>query len=106
MEYYIVSWNDEYLDMAILAGPMSQDRCRRMLRDIVTQRLCELYDEFKGNRKKAEAAYDLAFNSSEDDAVSNEFGVDLHVSQIGASLCYSSYEDRYQIVAYIPKTVS
>ena len=39
---YILNWNDEYLSMALIAGPVDEETSKSMLKEIVLKRLVEL----------------------------------------------------------------
>lgn len=92
---YILNWNDEYLDMIILAGPVSEEQACRILRERLIERLLELNIV----QTKDEAA-DLYDKAAEERAGAEE-PYELHVSLHGASIHYGGgYEDRYQIVEY------
>lgn len=90
---YLLNWNDEYLDMMIVAGPLDEDAARQTMKETVTRRLVEL--NVAEDAEEAEEMYAKA-----ELAGSDEEDYELHVSQYGASIMYSGYSDRYQIVDY------
>ncbi len=93
MKKYLLNWNDEYLDMMIVAGPLDEDAARQAMKETVTRRLVEL--NVTKDAKEAAEMYAKAEAAGPDDE-----NYELHVSSSSASILYDSYEDRYQIVDY------
>lgn len=93
---YLLNWNDEYLDMQIVSGPLADDTAaRQAMKETVIERLVQL--NVTDDAKDAEEMYLAA----EKAAGSEETTEELHVSPYGASIRYGGgYEDRYQIVEY------
>lgn len=92
MGHYVVSWNDECLDMQIVAGPAEIHQARKLMKDCVTERLVKL-----SNAKDLDEAAGM-YNQ----AISEEEETEgLSVSGFGASIRYGcGYKERYQIVGY------
>lgn len=93
---YLLNWNDEYLDMQIVSGPLADDTAaRQVMKETVIERLVQL--NVADDAKDAEEMY-LAAEKAEG---SEEAMEELHISPYGASIRYGGgYEDRYQIVEY------
>lgn len=93
---YLLNWNDEYLDMQIVSGPLADDTAaKQAMKETVMERLAQL--NVADDAKDAEEMYLAA----EKAAGSEETMEELHVSPYGASIRYGGgYEDRYQIVEY------
>lgn len=93
---YLLNWNDEYLDMQIVSGPLADDEAaREVMKETVMERLVQL--GVADNAKDAEKMYLAAEKAAESEETMEE----LHVSPYGASIRYGcGYEDRYQIVEY------
>lgn len=93
---YILKWNDEYLDMQIVSGPLADDTAaRQAMKETVIERLVQL--NVADDAKDAEEMYLAA----EKTAGSEETTEELHVSPYGVSIRYGGgYENRYQIVEY------
>lgn len=93
--FYLLKWNDEYLDNQIIGGPFEDDiTAKTVMRKEIVTRLVEL--NVADDIKEAEKIYaDVVNNSGESD--------DLSVHSEGASIEYGGvYEERYQIVKYFP----
>ena len=93
--FYLLKWNDEYLDNQIIGGPFEDDiSAKTAMKKEILVRLVEL--NVADDIKEAEKIYaDAVNNSGESD--------DLSVHSEGASIEYSGvYEERYQIVEYFP----
>lgn len=97
---YLLNWNDEYLDIRILSGPLVDDAAaRKVMKERLIERLVEL--NVANDAKDAEEMYLTA----EKKAGREEAIEGLHVSPYGASIEYGGgYQDRYQIVEYQPET--
>lgn len=93
---YLLNWNDEYLDMQIVSGPLADDTAaREAMKETVMERLVQL--NMADNAKDAEKMYLAAVKAVGPEETMEE----LHVSHYGASIQYGGgYEDRYQIVEY------
>ena len=91
LAHYVLNWNDEYLDMQIVAGPCSLEEAKGAMREAVTGRLVEL--DLVDNVDTAGKMYDESADYDLEE---------LHISDLGASVMYRGnyYEDRYQIVEY------
>lgn len=94
-EMYLLSWNDEYLDIQIECGPMSEGEIRATMKERILTRLVEL--NVVENAEEAEKLYTEAEQATQEDEP-----YELHVSSYGASIAYDSYEERYQIKEYKP----
>lgn len=90
---YVLNWNDEYLDMRIVCGPMDEKHAKQEMKKHVVKRLVEL--NVTRDTKEAEELYSAAEEESVEKTI-----YELHVSPEGASIMYNDYEDRYQIVDY------
>lgn len=93
--FYLLKWNDEYLDNQIIGGPFDDDiSARTVMRKEILARLVEL--NVADDIREAEKIYaDAVNNSGESD--------DLSIHSEGASIEYGGvYEERYQIVKYSP----
>lgn len=93
---YILNWNDEYLDMQIVSGPLADDTAaRQVTKETIIERLVQL--NVADDAKNAEEMYLAAEKAVGPEETMEE----LHVSPYGASIRYcGGYEDRYQIVEY------
>lgn len=93
---YLLNWNDEYLDMQIVSGPLADDEAvREVMKETVKERLVQF--GVADNAKDAEEMYLVAEKAAGPEATMEE----LHVHPYGASIRYGGgYEDRYQIVEY------
>lgn len=90
---YVLNWNDEYLSMRIVCGPMDEEAAKQEMKNQVVESLVEL--EIAKNVKMAEELYAAAENATVENTI-----YELHVSPDGASIMYKGHEDRYQIVEY------
>ena len=96
---YILNWNDEYLSMALIAGPVDEKTSKSLLKEIVLKRLVEL--NVADDQEEAQEIYAKA--ASEDAEENGEVYDSLSLSEFGASICYGDCnEDRYEIVEYDP----
>lgn len=96
---YILNWNDEYLSMALIAGPVDEETSKSMLKEIVLKRLVEL--NVADDQEDAQEIYRKA--ASEDVEENNKVYDILSLSEFGASIRYGDCnEDRYEIVEYNP----
>ena len=97
---YILNWNDEYMSMNIVAGPVSDEMADTLLHERVITRLVEL--NAAESREKAEEMYQAALDELNDPmADCLPFRDTLSLSRCGASIRYGGgYEDRYEIVEY------
>lgn len=97
---YILNWNDEYLSMTLIAGPVDEETAKHMLKEIVVKRLVEL--NVADDQKDAQEIYENA--GSENVEVKEEvYDVLSRSSEYTASIRYSDCnEDRYEIVEYDP----
>ncbi len=95
---YVLNWNDEYLDMMIVCGPLDEETAKQVMKKEVINRLVKL--DVAKNIKAAEEMYLAAENASAKDEI-----YELRVSPSGATILYGTgYEDRCQIVDYGQKT--
>ena len=84
---YLLNWNDEYLDMQIVSGPLADDAAAREVRK----------ETLADDTKDAEEMYLTAEKAAESEETIGE----LRVNACGASIVYNGgYEDRYQIVEH------
>lgn len=93
---YLLSWNEEYMSMAIIGGPYSDmDTAAAAMRKEVTRRLQELnVAETDG---EAADLYETAETASRGEDEIPE----LHVSECGASIRYGGgHEERYEITEH------
>ena len=94
---YILNWNDEYLSMALIAGPLDEETSRQMMKEIVLKRLVEL--NVADNQADAQEIYDAAASADLDRNAEVEDVLSL--SDNCASIRYGDCnEDRYEIVDY------
>ena len=100
---YILNWNDEYLNMIIVAGPVSDEMADAILHERIITRLVEL--NAADDREKAEEMYQEALKELNDPMAGDfPFADILSLSQCGASIRYGGgYEDRYEIVEHEQK---
>ena len=100
---YILNWNDEYLNMIIVTGPVSDEMARDILHERIVTRLVEL--NAVDNREEAEEMYQEALKELNDPMAGDlPFADTLSLSQYGASIRYGGgYEDRYEIVEHKQK---
>lgn len=92
--FYLLKWNDEYLDMQIIGGPFDNDKAAKsaLMEETIT-RLTEL--DVAENKEDAGKLY------AETEKHPDQETEALHISGNGASIFYGSgYEERYQIVEY------
>lgn len=100
--FYLVSYNDEYLSLAIHADSESKEECQEAMRELLISRI---QDRIGKEKKTADAIYKMAKKANspdEVDAVLSEHGIDIHVYEYGASIDNGSYIDIYQIISYMP----
>lgn len=91
---YLLNWNDEYLDMRIVCGPMGEEAIKQEMKKTVVERLVGLH-----RAKDTEEAENMYLSA--EDALINDEVSGLDVSSYGASILYGGYyEDRYLIVDY------
>lgn len=96
--YYLLNWNDEYLDMTIEAGPVSEEEAREILHDKLITRLVEL--NVANSEKEAKELYVKAALHLKDEDVSDV----LNASPDGATIRYGGgFEERFQIRPYAQK---
>lgn len=88
--FYLLHWNNEYLDLQICAGPGTKKAMQAAMKEHVVKRLVE--EKITKSVKDASAYYDKVI-----DVIDEPY--DLHVSENDASIDYG-YEDRFQIVTY------
>lgn len=93
--FYLLNWNEEYLDMRIIGGPFDDSMsAKTTMKKEIIRRLVEL--NVAGNIKAAEKIYADAMGDFEQ---SDE----LSVHPEGACIRYGGvYEEWYQIVEYLP----
>lgn len=100
--YYLVSKNDEYLSMAIHTDVFTLEGCQDVLKSIL---ICRIQELFSHDVETANAIYETAKaaeTADDEDAVLDQYNVDIHVFEDGASIVYDSYEERYAIIDYTP----
>lgn len=100
--FFLVSYSDEYLTLAIHADSSSKEGCQQVLRELLISRIQEKYGHDKDT---ANIIYDTAKNAKtadDEDACRLEYGIDIHVYEDGGSIDDGSYTDTYQIVDYVP----
>ena len=96
---YILNWNDEYLSMALIAGPVDEETSKSMLKDIALKRLVEL--NVADDQEDAQEIYRKA--ASENVEENGEVYDILSLSEFCVSIRYGDCnEDRYEIVEYEP----
>lgn len=100
--YFLISKNDEYLNLAIHTDSSSMEGCQTALKSILINRIQELhpYDENAAN--EIYEAAKAAVTADDEDAVQELYDVDIHVYEDGASLVYDGYEEQYAIIEYTP----
>lgn len=90
-ENYIVKWNDEYLEIQILAGPLTEEEAQKILRDETIEAAIRL---LQCSREEAEEKYDDSLNGEEESE-------DIHASCFGSSIFFGSCNEEYmQICKY------
>lgn len=95
--YYLLSWNEEYLDLQIECGPTSIDTARQAMHDAILTRLVEL--DLAGNIDEAGELYERAEKAAADQTGEP---YELHVGKDSASIAYDVYGEYYQIKPYKP----
>lgn len=96
--FYLLNWNDEYLDNIIVAAKNTKEEIRNALKERVIERLVELQvaDETKAVNMWNESEKVNNYQSDDDT---------LSVNPFGASILYGgSYTDRYNIVEFRMKS--
>lgn len=97
-KFYLLSWNDEWLQMAIEDGPLSMEEIKKSLRTKVLERLVEL-----GVACSHEEAKELYRQAEESRMAEKERVWELHLGSDTVSIMFGSgYEEHYQIVEYAP----
>lgn len=96
MDYYIVMFNDEYLDLNILAGPLDEKEALVTLKQETAKRLCQLFDCSPEEAAEiVEKTYATKYGEYCDEKM------DFEISGYQARITYGDgYEDRIQIVQY------
>ena len=105
---YLVGWNDEYLDMRIIAGPFTESKQEEIIKKEVIRVLIQTYAV---TEEEANIIYEISYDEknkeyydkSELDEVKKTIGCEpeLVIYKTGASLRYGDgYEDRLQVVEY------
>lgn len=98
--YYLLNWNDEYLDNIIVAARETKEEIREVLKERVLSRLVEL--NIADNTEEAEAMW--AENGPGNNGYSNDDT--LNINPLGASILYGdSYTDYYHIVEFHTDTL-
>lgn len=98
--YYLLNWNDEYLDNIIVAARETKEEIREALKERVLSRLVEL--NIADDTEEAEVMW--AENGPGNNGYSND-GT-LSINSLGASILYGdSYTDYYHIVEFHTDTL-
>lgn len=85
---FLVGWNDEYLDLRLIAGPFGNDKKREMLE----REVCKILMKIGGIDEKK--AMEIVRTNEHSD-------FNLNIYEDGASVSYGNgYEDRIQVVQY------
>lgn len=100
--YYLVSYNDEYLSLAIHADCDSKEGCQQAQKELLVSRIQERCGHGKETANEIYEMAKRARNADDEDAVLTQYGIDVHVSEYGASIDDGNYTDRYEIVSYMP----
>ena len=96
--YFLVGWNDEYLEQRIVAGPFGWDQKAKNIKTEVIKRLKMIYGM---DEKTAETIYQGAVAEDDYLRMYDDEMIDLDVWSDGASLRYGGgEEDRIEIVKY------
>lgn len=95
-KYFIISWNEEYLDADIVGGPLEESECEDALRKCIINSLLEL--KVVETTEQAEKMYDNAIHA---DSGNEESDATLSVYSEGGSILYESgYTEYYKVKPY------
>ena len=95
-KYFIISWNEEYLDANIVGGPLEESECEDALRKCIINSLLEL--KVVETTEQAEKMYDNAIHA---DSGNEESDATLSVYSEGGSILYESgYTEYYKVKPY------
>ncbi len=94
-KYFILKWNEEYLDAELVSDPLEKSECAENLRRCIIHGLLQL--QIAETEREAQIMYDKALLA---DVGSAEPGETLSVHSEGGSICYGDYNEYYQIKAY------
>ena len=95
-KYFIISWNEEYLDANIVSGPFEESECEDALRKCIINGLLKL--KVVDTAEQAAKMYDNALNA---DAGDEESDTTLSVYSEGGSILYESgYTEYYKVKPY------
>ena len=95
--YYLVGWNDEYLNLRMADGPFKSEEKETRIKQEIIKMLMKIY-EF--NKEHAEKAYNtIMLGGTFHD--SNGEDIDLCIWTNGATLQYGGcFEDRIEVIEY------
>lgn len=94
-KYFILKWNEEYLDAELVSGPLEKNECAENFRRCIISALLQL--KIVKSEREAQIMYDKALLA---DVGSAEPGETLSVHSEGGSICYGDYNEYYQIKSY------
>lgn len=100
--FYLVSYSEEYVSLAIHKDSVSKEECQEELKELLISRI---QSGFGMSKETAEAVYQMAKEAKtpdEEEAVLSKYGIDIHVFDCGASIDDGSYMDTFQIIDYVP----
>lgn len=90
---YLIKWYDEYLEAAILAGPLTMIEIIEKKRLVMTSSIC---DKLGCSIEKAMDLYEKALNA---EIIEDSCIICLH--DLGGTITYGSgYDERYFIVSH------
>lgn len=99
--FYLASYNEEYISIAIHADYASKEKCQRAMKELVVN---EIQAKFGYDVKTAELIYESAKNSTSangEGSVLTQYGVNVCVYEDGASIDDGSYMNKYEIINYV-----
>lgn len=94
--YYVTSWNDEYLSQCILAGPVSLDTAKEVMKEYAIERLHVLHPYEVVDRNVAIAVYEKEAAALPGDEVSDI----ISVSEDTVVISFCENEERISIVRH------
>lgn len=98
--FYLVSYSEEYISLAIHANSASKEDCQKTMKELV---IADIQAKYGHDINMAELIYNSAKNAvsaDDEDAVFSQYGVNVHVYEDGASFDDGYYMNKYQIIDY------
>lgn len=94
-KYFILRWNEEYLDAELVSGPLEKNECAENFRRCIISALLQL--QIVNSEKEAQIMYDKELHTEVGLAEPGEI---LSISPDSGSISYGNYNEYYRIKSY------